>query len=178
MRGPRALGRSRREAAACDLVAGAVQQFGALRLRVLGRSMLPAIWPGDVLEVERVAVTALRRSDVILVRRGAWLFAHRLIEVSRGAGGDLLLTRGDAQRREDPPVPAGHVVGRVAAVRRGPFRLNPRQPPGAGWRMARSAVEAGLRVRRFVAATGHLLVPGMSRRHAAMAPRRAPRERT
>jgi len=32
----------------CDLAADVIRGFGTLRLRVNGFSMLPSIWPGDV----------------------------------------------------------------------------------------------------------------------------------
>ena len=33
----------------CELVADVARAFGEVRLRVTGASMLPAIWPGDIL---------------------------------------------------------------------------------------------------------------------------------
>src|SRR6266478_1168478 len=35
----------------CDLAADVIRRFGVLRLRVNGFSMLPSIWPGDVVSV-------------------------------------------------------------------------------------------------------------------------------
>ena len=36
-----------------DLDAQVIRQFGELRLKVTGASMLPSVWPGDVLTVRR-----------------------------------------------------------------------------------------------------------------------------
>ena len=36
-----------------DLAAEVLRQFGEVRLKVTGASMLPSVWPGDVLTVRR-----------------------------------------------------------------------------------------------------------------------------
>jgi hypothetical protein len=38
-----------RETLGCELAAEVIRSFGRVRLRATGTSMLPAIWPGDVL---------------------------------------------------------------------------------------------------------------------------------
>ncbi len=143
---------SPRDAVACDLVAEAVVQFGGLRVKALGRSMLPTIWPGDILRVDHVSAAELRVSDVILYRRGPRLFAHRLIRVGVGRDGvHAFLTRGDGHGDFDPPVPARDLIGRVTLVERGAYRLDPRRRAGLLWRVARAGVDAGLRGRRLAA---------------------------
>ena len=49
-----------RPALGCELVAEVVRSFGEVRLKVTGGSMLPAIWPGDVITVRRRDLTAPR----------------------------------------------------------------------------------------------------------------------
>ena len=39
----------------CELAGEMVRTFGRVRVRVTGTSMIPAVWPGDVLVVERRA---------------------------------------------------------------------------------------------------------------------------
>src|SRR5436853_1552570 len=76
----------------CDLAADVIRRFGVLRLRVNGLSMLPSIWPGDVVSVSGADWGAYRPGDVVLYTRNGRLFVHRLVEV----GGEIAVTRGDA----------------------------------------------------------------------------------
>jgi len=45
-----------------------------------GASMLPAVWPGDVLSVCRGSSTQALPGDIILFARQGRLFAHRVVE--------------------------------------------------------------------------------------------------
>ena len=103
----------------CDLAADVIRRFGTLRLRVNGYSMLPSIWPGDVVSVSGAEWGAYRPGDVVLYSRNGRLFVHRLVEV----GGETAVTRGDALLDLDPPVCAGDVLGRVESIERGGSRV-------------------------------------------------------
>lgn len=103
-----------------------LRSFGAARLAVTGTSMLPAIWPGDVLEVRRQGVGDAQRGDVVLFLRDGRLVAHRVVERLDREGGNLLVTRGDRQRATDPPISNEELMGRVTKVLRGNRRKAPR----------------------------------------------------
>ncbi len=94
------------------------QQAGQAHwMPVSGRSMLPLIRPGDAVLVQ-YGHTALRRGDICVFRQGDALVVHRVLQVTPGQHGMLLLTRGDAAAHTDRPVPAQVLVGRVQALRR------------------------------------------------------------
>lgn len=101
--------------ASIPLAADSLRQFGHLRLRATGGSMLPAIAPGDVL-VFRVCKTTDRLDigQVVLVQRGEGFVIHRLVAVT-GAG---VITRGDALRADDPPVCRSQLLGVLAQQQR------------------------------------------------------------
>ena len=61
-------------------------RFGEGKLAVTGASMLPAVWPGDVLEVRRQEAAGVRPGDVVLFRREGRLVAHRVVEQLEPAG--------------------------------------------------------------------------------------------
>jgi hypothetical protein len=85
--------------------------------RGLGTSMWPALRPGDEALFAPIAhERGPRVGDVLLFRAGDRLVAHRLLGTL--ADGQLRL-RGDFVGTEDPPVPAGAVLGRLMGVRRG-----------------------------------------------------------
>lgn len=125
------------EAACCDLVEELVRRRGSARLKVTGFSMLPAIWPGDVLTVQRQSPESLRPGQIVLYRRKKKLTAHRIIGVSAGH----LVTRGDSVPSPDAPVAWDEVVGRVAGICRDgrAVKMQPSFFRGAGaWILRRS----------------------------------------
>jgi signal peptidase I len=88
-------------------------RFGRAHLRVWGTSMIPTIWPGEILEIVHVDPQSLQSGDIILFERSNRLFCHRLQEVL--ADSELhFRTRGDSLDVDDPLVPAGAVLGRLA----------------------------------------------------------------
>jgi len=97
------------------LVAHVVRQFGHARIRVTGASMLPSLWPGDDVTIERADPAEVRIGEVVAYLRGDRLFVHRVA----GHVAGYVVTRGDALRSADPPVACGDVIGRVVLVERG-----------------------------------------------------------
>jgi hypothetical protein len=97
-----------------ELAAEAVRSLGYLRLRVTGSSMLPTIWPGEVLCIRRSSIDEAGVGEVVLFIRHRRLFAHRVIACS----GARLTTQGDAVAAPDPPVDASELLGIVDAVLR------------------------------------------------------------
>ena len=88
------------------------------RFRGVGRSMWPLLRPGDVALVAAIADgdgDPVREGEVVLVRVGEGLLAHRVI--GRHEDGRLRL-RGDFTLAEDPPVQVSAVLGRLTGVER------------------------------------------------------------
>jgi len=100
---------------------------GEARLAVMGTSMLPAIWPGDIVTVRRCKLEAMRPGDVVFYRRSEVLVAHRLLAKL----GDCFLSRGDSLPACDPPADGSAVLGQIIAIER-----NGRPVPVArSWRL-------------------------------------------
>lgn len=85
-----------------------------LRLRVVGKSMYPALLPGDCLAVAPADVAQLRRGDVVVAKRSDGFVTHRLISFAQ----DGYLLKGDRMRYLDQPVAEEDVVGVVKQVDR------------------------------------------------------------
>ena len=96
-----------------QLLRDVLLRFGRARLRVNGTSMLPSLWPGEVIEVERVHPSMLRKGDVLLLQRGQRLFCHRLLRWAELDGAKLLCTRGDHLPTADPLFSSDCLLGRV-----------------------------------------------------------------
>ncbi|MFZ1011193.1 MAG: hypothetical protein WAN65_30420 [Candidatus Sulfotelmatobacter sp.] len=98
----------------CELAGDVLRSFGELRFTATGWSMLPAIFPGDTLVVERVHPNNVVVGDVVLVGRGGRLCAHRLVSTVVDAECPKWITRGDGMPGPDRPVVANELLGRVA----------------------------------------------------------------
>ena len=104
----------------CDLAREVLRSFGPIRFPAIGRSMLPAVWPGDTLVVEGVSPDRVRIGDVVVVGRQGSLCAHRVIGTNGISENPRWITQGDALPVPDPPVAEKELLGRVAyLIRRG-----------------------------------------------------------
>ena len=113
-----------RSASGGELVAEMADRFGKVCLKVTGASMIPAVWPGDVLTIHRCRDKAeLKPGQIVLYKREGNLVAHRIICVR----GDLLTTRGDSRQYDDPPIRESDIVGHVVRVMRNGRRVSLRQ---------------------------------------------------
>jgi signal peptidase I len=101
----------------CELASEVLRSSGSLRLQVTGWSMLPAVWPGDTLVVERVACDEVSEGDIVLFGRDQRLFAHRVITKPRTPT-EKVLTRGDAMTAVDSPVSGDELLGKVSFILR------------------------------------------------------------
>jgi hypothetical protein len=121
-----ACGSTDRETLGCELAAEVLRSSGRLRLRVSGASMLPAVWPGDVLSVCRRSATQALLGDIILFVRQGRLIAHRVVERTIHQGAPYWITRGDALDHHDPQVSSRELLGRITFIQRGHRRIVPR----------------------------------------------------
>jgi signal peptidase I len=97
----------------CELAAEVLRCCGTLRLQVTGWSMLPAIWPGDILFVETATTNGVREGDVVLFGRDRRFCAHRIV---KKLDGSKFVTRGDANPWPDPVVHSEQLLGRVSSI--------------------------------------------------------------
>jgi hypothetical protein len=98
---------------------------GSVVLKAWGTSMLPSVWPSDLLTIQNVSTEEIVPGDIVLVLRNHRFFIHRLVEKRPGLHGHSWITKGDAMRHNDPPVTG--LLGRVTEIRRGNRSLAPRR---------------------------------------------------
>jgi len=72
--------------------------------------MLPALWPGEVVEIASCSMPDLRPGDIVLAVRDGRLFLHRLIAPCTPEGFRL---RGDSMPACDPLYPPQALLGRL-----------------------------------------------------------------
>ena len=116
-----------RETLGCELAAEVLHAFGRLRLRATGASMLPAVWPGDILSVRSLVAGEALPGDIVVFRRAGRLVTHRVVERTICQGRIQWVTCGDRVGRHDAPISSQELLGRVTAIERGSRRLTPHQ---------------------------------------------------
>ncbi len=87
--------------------------------------MLPTVFPGDTLIIERTDFSSAQRGDIVLIRRDGRLFAHRLVDKMDGPQQSTLVTKGDSMAKTDPIVERDQVLGRVSLIERDGEVLRP-----------------------------------------------------
>jgi hypothetical protein len=122
-----------RDHAGCELAEEVLRTSGRLRLKVNGSSMLPAIWPGDVLRIVRERLDAISVGDVILFARDGMLTAHRIIgrrDAGPGGRGSGVGNRESGLGERVGPVspPGSEVESGPRWTTRGDSLPNPDQP--------------------------------------------------
>ena len=123
----------RRSALSCELVADVARSFGEVRLKATGASMLPAVWPGDIVTVRLRGMSELQPGQIVLCCREGKLVAHRISCVCE----DHLITRGDILPHYDEPVYPSAIVGQVVCVLRNGRRIPTEQ---SFWQRACSSI--------------------------------------
>ncbi len=80
--------------------------------------MLPTVWSGDVLLVERVNPHYIQVGDIAVVGREGGLCAHRVVGLPDSSTDQVWITQGDAMSKPDRPVVESELLGRVTGVMR------------------------------------------------------------
>jgi hypothetical protein len=108
-----------------ELVDEVLRSFGTVRLKVTGCSMLPSIWPGDTLIVERRDVQEVAVGDILLYRRKTGLVAHRVVSAPDSLGKSKVGVRGDAFPGQDELLFRSEILGTVSRIVRGEKSILP-----------------------------------------------------
>jgi hypothetical protein len=99
-----------------ELAAEVLRRFGEIRFVARGSSMIPTIYPGDLLTVRSQAMAEARQGHIVLALREGRFWAHRVIRKWREDNRLLVATRGDALPNEDPSLDESQVLGCVASI--------------------------------------------------------------
>ncbi|MDA2939277.1 hypothetical protein MYX75_13575 [Acidobacteria bacterium AH-259-A15] len=164
-----------------DLTAELLSRGTSVRFRPSGRSMYPSIREGELITVEPVGPSDIKRGDIILYRvdRGrptqssvlspqssSGVIAHRVVGIKRTKGAamtqssvpsphHLFLLQGDASSCCDEPVAARQILGRVIRVER----------DGHSVALASRAAKMWHRARRLASGLKGWIYPGRTGSH-------------
>lgn len=106
----------------CELAGEVLRAFGSSRFPAVGWSMLPAVWPGDTLVVERIS-DQVCVGDIVVVARDGRLCGHRVVATEGDPRNPHWITQGDALPVPDRPVRRSDLLGRVAYLIRAGGRV-------------------------------------------------------
>ena len=101
-----------------NLAVEVLRNTGTVRVAALGYSMLPTLWPGEILTVETRSLGEIQRGDVVLFAREGRFFIHRCLGQVKTSSQAQLITRGDAMPDRDSPVSPDELLGKVTSVER------------------------------------------------------------
>jgi hypothetical protein len=127
-----------RENSKQSMAAEVLRQTGFLRIRVLGESMLPSIWPSDMITIRQQSPNEFLVGDIGLFRKSERFFAHRIEKIVTIADSLHFITRGDSVLESDPCFHSAELLGKVVAIQRNgrtrvPACPQPRYARIAGW---------------------------------------------
>ncbi|MEQ1949608.1 MAG: S24/S26 family peptidase [Bryobacteraceae bacterium] len=140
-----------------ELLIDTLRHAGEVRLRAQGLSMVPALWPGEVLVVARKGFPDVTVGEIAVFRCHGGIAAHRVLK-TQGTGLDTIVTRGDAMTVDDAPVSADEFLGVVVEVERGGRRVVPSAYRTPAARMASAVFARSAHVSRWaqkIMANGH-----------------------
>jgi len=135
-----------------DLAAEVLHRFGEVRFIAHGSSMVPSIYPGDLLTVRSNAAADARRGEIVFFLLGGRPFVHRVTRKWPERNRIAFATRGDALPKEDPSVDASQLLGRVTAIQRRGKYVTIISRPGRLMRAHRWAVRNSLGYTRLLLA--------------------------
>jgi len=102
-----------------DVTAELLSLGACVRFQATGQSMHPAIKDGEVIKVEPVEPSHIRKGDIVLYRMKKGVIAHRVVQIGRRNGGPpFFVLRGDTLETCDGIVEPRQVIGRVISVER------------------------------------------------------------
>jgi hypothetical protein len=124
-----------RKEAGCSLAAEVLHSRGTLQLRATGISMLPTLWPGDLLTIQSRKFEQVEAGEIVLYSREGRFFVHRVLGKSSPGGEPVLITRGDCMSDYDPPIGPAELLGTLTEIYRDGSLLAPTRKPGLFRRM-------------------------------------------
>jgi len=112
-----------------DVVIDLLKRGTTVRFRAIGRSMQPTISEGEIITVEPVEPSQVKRGDIVLYQNHRGVIAHRVVAIEKKSDElpgpphqsslvTFFILRGDASGVCDEPVKSQQILGKVVSVER------------------------------------------------------------
>jgi signal peptidase I len=125
----------------CELASEVLRSSGQLCLQATGWSMLPTIWPGDVILIEPARASEICAGDIVVFNTSRQFVAHRVVATTRGRVGSTLHTQGDALPCQDAPLLCRDLMGKVSMILRNGRCIKPRKTLRTSERVVATALQ-------------------------------------
>jgi hypothetical protein len=102
----------------CSLAAELLLRHRTLKLKAFGTSMLPTLWPGDVVTIRTCSFDEACPGDIVLCVRDGRFYLHRVHQKTTATSYPQLCTRGDSMPLPDPPVSRSEILGKACSIER------------------------------------------------------------
>jgi hypothetical protein len=142
----------------CELACEWLRISGSLRLKVKGWSMLPSIWPDDILIISRLDAREFLPGDIALYQRSGRLFIHRVVAMSESDAAPVVTVQGDGLAHADPSLFTRDLVGKVDCILRDGRRIEPAQTLGKWQRAVAGLVRRSATAARLVVGVRQLFL--------------------
>lgn len=86
---------------------------------VTSSSMWPTLKEGDLIFIRGTRGTELKEGEIVVYRNEKGFTIHRIVKLQ----GDRVVTKGDANLREDNPVETSDVIGKTITLKGKPLRF-------------------------------------------------------
>lgn len=83
-------------------------------IKAEGRSMLPLLYTGDIVEYKKTSLSKVRINDIVLTYKDGIFMTHRVTYKTR----NYIITRGDNNRGADGRAHPNHILGKVTRFKR------------------------------------------------------------
>jgi signal peptidase I len=144
------------DAVKCELASEVLRSSGRLRLRVTGWSMLPTVWPGDILMIDQTSAPEISAGDIVLFARDRRLCAHRVVHKTQSPAGLQIVTQGDSMPLPDPFFTESELLGKVSLISRAGKSLVPTTRLGLPGRAVAAVVRRSTSAARIIVAVHEL----------------------
>ncbi len=84
--------------------------------KVQGISMLPLLWPNEIVLIEPINNYKIQIGDILLIKKDHRFIAHRLLKKNKTQHKEMLITKGDSNFKEDEPTDLESIYGLIKAV--------------------------------------------------------------
>lgn len=90
-------------------------------MRAEGGSMLPILYPKDLIFFKKTSFQQCRTNDIIIFKKQSQFLTHRVIYKSKSH----LITKGDNNQQSDGKIPPKQIIGKAYQIKRNKIIINP-----------------------------------------------------
>jgi signal peptidase I len=84
-----------------------------VRIAASGYSMIPTVWPGEIIEIQPEVIENVQIGDIIAFQRMQHMVVHRVVMIQNLHDETFITTMGDSNLKVDEVINNGNFIGKV-----------------------------------------------------------------